>query len=61
MESAVQARHETFNKRLKQFASMWHVWHHDIKKHAIAVRAVAVLTQVILHYDKSLFQVDYNN
>ena len=61
MASAVRARHETFNKRLKQFASMRHVWHHDIKKHAIAVRAVAVLTQVILHYDKSLFQVDYNN
>ena len=61
IQSTVRARHETFNKRLKQWGSMRNVWHHGPTKHATAVRAVAVINQIILQFQQPLFHVQYND
>jgi hypothetical protein len=59
--STVEARHETVNKRMRQFNILSHgAFRHGIDKHANAFRAVAVLTQVNMKHGHRLFQVEYN-
>jgi hypothetical protein len=60
-KSVVRSRHETLNKRLKQ----WHVLHdtfrHDLEKHSSVFRAVDVITQVAIEHGEPLFSVEYND
>ena len=60
IQSNVRARHETFNKRLKQWGALSKVWEHNARKHSLGVRAVVVITQIILHYEP-LFEVEYED
>jgi hypothetical protein len=56
-EVAARARHETVNKRFKQFKCLKDVFRHDISKHAAVFRAVAVLTQLSMENGDPAFQV----
>lgn len=56
-KSIVQCRHETFNGRLKKYASMDNTWRHGKEKHGWALRAVAVTVQYHLRFGGGLFKV----
>jgi len=57
----VRARHETANKRLKQWGCLKELFRHDIRLHSTAFRAVAVITQIAIEHGEPLFVVEYNN
>ena len=61
VKNRVRARHETVNKRIKQFASLSSIFRHDLVKHSDFVYASVVLTQICIEMGEPLFQVDYNN
>lgn len=52
----IRARHETINKRLKQFAVLKHVFRHNLEKHMICFHAVCQLTSLALE-DSPLFNL----
>lgn len=49
--SLIRARHETLNKRLKEFKVLKHVYRHRLSKHVICFYAVANITQIALEAD----------
>ena len=57
----VRQRHETVNRRMKQWRILKGVFRHDINLHHIAFAAVAVVTQVAISNGEPLFQVDYTD
>ena len=59
----VQARHETVNRRFKQFDCLHHRVHHDKEKHALYFDAVAVavLTQLSIQSGEPLYDVEYKS
>lgn len=62
MKNRVRARHETVNKRMKQWAILRKVFHNnDLTKHSFVLRAVAVITQLSFENGEPLFQVDYKD
>jgi hypothetical protein len=62
MQSRVRSRHETLNKRMKQFNCLKNQFrHHDIAKHSSCFRAVAVLTQLAIEFGEPLFEVEYSD
>lgn len=56
-KSLARCRHETFNGRLKNYASMEHCWKYGMEKHGWAFRAVAVTVQYHLDFGTGLFEV----
>jgi hypothetical protein len=60
MKSVARARHETANKRIKQFGVMKQVFRHDINKHHYFLDATVVLTQLSIESGETLFKVEYN-
>ena len=61
LKDDVRARHETVNKRLKQFGILKHVFLHDLDKHQPAFEAVAVITQLSIQNGEPLYQVQYGH
>jgi len=61
MQQRVRSRHETVNKRFKQWGCMRHPFRHSVRHHSAAFRAVAVLTQLAMEFGEPLFQVDYTD
>ena len=61
MQSIVQMRHETINKRLKQWSALAEVYHHDMQTHCFVFRAIAVLTQLSILNGEPLFDVGYRD
>lgn len=59
IQSRVRARHETVNKRFKQWGCLQQVFRHDLHRHADVFRACAVITQIALELGEPLFEVDY--
>jgi DDE superfamily endonuclease len=57
----VQSRHETVNKRLKQWNCLHRVFRHNIDKHGRIFRAVAVITQLAIENGEPLFDVSYDD
>ena len=55
----VRARHETINRRFKQFTCIRDTWRHDISKHKYAFMAVVVLTQLSFDAGGRPFHVTY--
>lgn len=51
------ARHETFNMRIKQFASVANVWRHKKQDHKITFEAVCIIVQYQIENDSPLFDV----
>ena len=56
-----RSRHETCNKRFKQFHILRDTFRNDIEKHAYAFRAIVVLTQLSLKRGEPLFEVEYDD
>jgi hypothetical protein len=62
MQSRVRSRHETMNKRLKQWGCLQKPFrHHDFAKHSSCFRAVAVLTQLSIEFGEPVFEVEYSD
>ena len=58
----VRHRHETANKRIKQFKCMETVFRHDLSFHGACFRACAVLTQLSINHGHPLFTTgEYTN
>lgn len=60
-QSVVRARHETVNRRFKEFNILHRTFRHDITKHHQVFFAVANLVQLSLEYENGLFDVEYND
>jgi len=61
MQSRVRHRHETVNKRLKQFNCLTAAFHHGVLYHQCCFFAVAVLTQLAIEDGELLFSVKYDD
>lgn len=53
----IMSRHETVNKRLKQFLILKQPFRHDLKKHPMVFKAVANLVQLMIENGEPLFSV----
>ena len=58
IRNTMRARHETANKRLKQFGALSSKFRHGVSNHGIAFDAVAVLVQLSFNRGETLFQID---
>ena len=58
IRNQVRARHETVNKRMKQFGALSHKFVHKISKHGCIFRSVAVLTQLTIDRGDKLFEIE---
>ena len=61
LKTDVRARHETVNKRFKQFSALSHVFRHELEKHKSVFEAVAVITQIAIGNGEPLYQVQYGH
>lgn len=59
MKALARARHETVNKRFKQFNCLNNVYCHNLKKHQWIFEAVVVITQLNLTHGEAAFGVGY--
>lgn len=60
MKEKVLARHETVNRRFKQFGALKQVFRHDIGVHRVVFESVVVITQLNINNGDKLFQVEYH-
>lgn len=56
-QSRIRARHETVNKRLKQWNVLVHAFRHDISKHIRCFHAVVNVTQIMIQSGEKLFDI----
>jgi len=56
--SRIQARHETWNGRLKNFFVLGHRFRHKIEFHSSCFLAVVNITQVVIENEKGLFSIE---
>ena len=61
MRQRVMQRHETVNKRFKNFGCLKQVFRHNLIFHSSCFRAVAVVTQMAFNNGEPVFQVDYDD
>ena len=61
MQKVARSRHETANKRIKQFSVISGVFRHDVDLHGLCFHAVANITQLAIRRNEPLFQVDYDD
>ena len=54
----ILARHETVNRRVKQFSSMKHVFRHVLTLHPSFFRSVVNLTQIMIENGEPLYAVE---
>lgn len=60
-QGKVHARHETVNKRFKQWDSLSTSFIHNIQKHSIVFHAISVVTKLTIEAGDKLFDVpEYN-
>jgi hypothetical protein len=59
--SLVRHRHETINKRFKQWGILKQVYRSDLTNHGQPFRFVAIVTQLAIENGEPLFQVDYED
>jgi len=59
MQGKVRARHKMFNRRLKNWGILSHVYRHHILSHGNVFRACAVVTQLTVAHCEPLFEVEY--
>lgn len=60
-KSVVRARHETINRRFKQWGILKEVYRHPLETHGAVFRAVANITQLMIREGEPLFDVEYNS
>ncbi len=61
MQGRVRARHETLNRRLKNWGILSQVYRHDIMWHGDVFRACVVVTQLTIKNGEPLFEVEYED
>jgi hypothetical protein len=61
VDTIVRSRHETVNKRFKQWGCLNKLFRHQPSKHQSVFGAVAVLTQLAIENGEPLFGVFYND
>jgi hypothetical protein len=61
LQSLVRSRHETINKRFKQWSILKHIFRGDISQHGEYVSMISVITQLAIEHGEPLFQVDYED
>ena len=61
MMAIVRMRHETINRRVKQWRCLKSVFRHELDLHTDCFTAVCVLTQIAISNGEPLFQVDYSD
>jgi hypothetical protein len=61
MAKRVRARHETVNKRFKQWAILEQPFRHDVINHRDVFSAVVVITQLAIENGEPLFDVHYDD
>jgi hypothetical protein len=62
MQALVRRRHETVNKRLKQWGILKQVYRGELHTHGLAFRVCAVVThQLAIENGEPLFSVDYDD
>ena len=61
VKNKVRARHETANKRIKQFSALSGIFRHNLNAHSDFVYAAVVITQISIEMGEPLFQVGYEN
>ena len=59
MKKKARARHETVNRRIKQFNILSNRYRSDLGMHGVVFTAICVITQIAIQTDSPLFQVDY--
>lgn len=57
VRSIVRRRHETANKRIKQFDCLQEIFDHDVSLHGVFFHACVVLTQLAINNGNPLFPV----
>ena len=60
-QSISRRRHETVNKRFKQFGALKQIWRHRVANHGLAFRVAAITTQLSIQFGEPLFDVDYQD
>ena len=60
MQLRVRGRHETGNRRFKQWEILRGEYCHDIEEHGSVFCAIVVLTQLAFESGEPLFQVEYD-
>ena len=58
-KSRSRIRHETINRRIKQFNCLSNTYRHDLKKHHLVFKAVIVITQTAFECGERPFQLNY--
>ena len=61
MQARVRHRQETINLRFKFFGAMKQTWRHEIGRHGIAFRAIAIILQLTINTGERLFAVNYRD
>jgi hypothetical protein len=59
MKAVARARHETVNRRFKQFSILERRFRHQVEKHGMVFAAVSNITQLSIQLSEPLFDVDY--
>ena len=57
LQKVIMARHETVNKRLKQFRVLQNCFRHELDKHQMCFYAVSNLTQLMIMNGEPLYEV----
>lgn len=53
----IMSRHETINKRIKQFNVLSEAYRHNLLSHNLCFHAVVNLTQLSIKYEEPLFSI----
>jgi hypothetical protein len=61
MKRLARARHETANKRIKQFAVLTSNFRQDLSKHWMCFHAVVNMVQIDIQHVAPLFQIYYDD
>ena len=61
MQLQVRSRHETVNKRFKQWGCLLNRFRHSVGKHGDIFRCVAVITQLTVVHGEPLYDVEYED
>jgi hypothetical protein len=61
MQQRIRSRHETVNKRYKQWKLLKSIYKGKIEHHGSYFRVAAILTQLNIDYGECLFDVEYED
>lgn len=61
MKKLARARHETVNKRIKQFKIFQEMFRHKLTNHGICFKACANITQIAIQSGEPLFSIEYDD